>query len=261
MGDFIEGFVPGDGGEIAFAFGAGAAEGVEQTVGGVFVIEVAGYFAAEEAAGDGVVGVAAETAAVILLVDIDEERAGVGAIEGADGVDGAGHGVLIISDGAISFQLSAFSYQLSAISFQLLPASPSAFRLRLRLQVAGTVLPSRFLSYIVTAGNQFLFWLPAVSESGGIYKNPLPEGSLLQRHVLVKDLPHLSPCPMRSAATGMCKFRCSPSGHQACVLRLTWSSHARPPTARTLALAQIDLNCVLPSTLTLRRGEPQFPLV
>jgi hypothetical protein len=88
----------------------------------------------------------------------------------------------------------------------------------------------------------------AVSESGGIYLIPLPEISLLQRHVLVKDLPHLSPCLMRSAATGMCKFRCSPSGHQAYVLRLTWRFMLARQSSRTLALAQTDLNCVLPST-------------
>jgi hypothetical protein len=133
---------------------------MEETVGGVFVIEVAGDFAAEEAAGDGMVGVAAETAAVILLVDIDEERAGVGAIEGADGVDGAGHGVLIISDGAISFQLSAFSYQLSAISFQLLPASPSAFRLPASASGCGHSSPFAFF-VLHRDGRQPVFILAA----------------------------------------------------------------------------------------------------
>jgi hypothetical protein len=89
-GDFIEGFVPGNAGETAFAFCADAAEGVQKAIGRVFVFEVAGYFGAEEASGDGMGGVASEAAAVTLFIDIDEEGAGVGAIEGEDGVDGGG---------------------------------------------------------------------------------------------------------------------------------------------------------------------------
>ena len=59
-GDFVEGFIPGDAGEAAFAFRAGAAQGIEQAVGGVFAFEIAGYFAAEETAGYGMGGVAAQ---------------------------------------------------------------------------------------------------------------------------------------------------------------------------------------------------------
>jgi hypothetical protein len=62
------------------------------------VFEIAGYFGAEKASGDGVVGIAAEAVAVILIVDVDEQRTGVGTIEGADGVDCAGHFHTIISD-------------------------------------------------------------------------------------------------------------------------------------------------------------------
>ena len=53
--------------------------------------EIAGDFAAKKTARDRVFGVAAQTAAVALLVDVDEERAGVWTIECADGMDGAGH--------------------------------------------------------------------------------------------------------------------------------------------------------------------------
>jgi hypothetical protein len=150
VGDFGEGFIPGDAGEMSFSFGACAAERVEETAGRVFVFEIAGYFGAEKAARDGMSGIASETAAVILLVDIDEQRAGVGAIEGADGMDCAGHVYMIIAFSfqlsafsfqlsAFSFQLSAFSYQLSAISFQLSAASGFrrsllAFGFRVRTQ-------------------------------------------------------------------------------------------------------------------------------
>ena len=82
-------------------FGTGAAERVEEARGRVFVFEIAGYFGAEEASGDGVIGIAAEAVAAILVVDIDEQRTGVGTIEGADGVDCAGHVHSIISDGAL----------------------------------------------------------------------------------------------------------------------------------------------------------------
>jgi hypothetical protein len=33
-----------------------------------------------------------------------------------------------------------------------------------------SMMCTQAFAYIVTAGNQFLFWLPAVSESSGIYK-------------------------------------------------------------------------------------------
>ncbi len=62
-GDGVEGFVPGDALEAAFAFGADAALGIEQAAGGVFALQVLRHFAAEEAAGDGMGGVAAEPGA------------------------------------------------------------------------------------------------------------------------------------------------------------------------------------------------------
>ena len=121
------------------------------------MFEIAGYFSAEEASGDGMVGIAAETAAVILLVDIDEQRTGVGAIEGTDGMDGAGHVHMII------VEKRAFSYQPSAFSCFRLSPSASEYR---------HSSPFAFLSFVVAAGSQFLFWLPAASGSGGIYKYP-----------------------------------------------------------------------------------------
>jgi len=71
IGDFMERFVPGDAGEAAFAFRAGAAERVLQAIARVFVFEVAGYFSAEEASGDRVRGIASEAVAVILVIDVD----------------------------------------------------------------------------------------------------------------------------------------------------------------------------------------------
>ncbi len=96
-GNFVERFVPGNAGEATFAFCSDAAEGVEEAIRGIFVFEVAGYFGAEKTSGDRVGGIASEATAVAVFIDIDEERAGVGAIEGTDGVDGAGHGHSIIS--------------------------------------------------------------------------------------------------------------------------------------------------------------------
>ncbi len=62
------------------------------------MFEVTGYFGAEEASSDRVSGIATQTAALALVVYIDEEGAGVGAIECADGVDGLGHVPSIIAD-------------------------------------------------------------------------------------------------------------------------------------------------------------------
>ena len=66
------------------AFGAGAGEWVEEAIGVVFTVEVFGDFAAEEALGDGVIGVAFEAGGVAGWVNLDEERAGVWTVQGAD---------------------------------------------------------------------------------------------------------------------------------------------------------------------------------
>ena len=79
--------VPGDSFELAGAFATGATQRVEQALRRVFAVEIFGYFAAEEAAGDGVRRIAAEFGAVALVIDVDEQGAGVRAIEGADGME------------------------------------------------------------------------------------------------------------------------------------------------------------------------------
>ena len=88
---FVERVVPGDAGEAAFALRAGATERVKKAVGRVLVFEIAGYFGTEETLGNGVGWVATEATAAAGIVDVNQERAGVGAIESADGVDGSGH--------------------------------------------------------------------------------------------------------------------------------------------------------------------------
>ena len=96
-GDGCDGLGPGDAFELAAAFGASASERVEEAGGVVFAFEVFGDFAAEEALGDGVVWVAFEFGGVAGLgIDLDEERAGIGTIERADGMEpGGGHGVRV----------------------------------------------------------------------------------------------------------------------------------------------------------------------
>ncbi len=52
----------------------------------ILAFEVLGYFAAQEAAGDGMAGVAAEPGTRAVFVDVDEQGAGVRAIQSADGL-------------------------------------------------------------------------------------------------------------------------------------------------------------------------------
>ena len=70
-----------------------ATEGVEDAVGGVDAVEIFGDFAAEEALGDGLGGIAFDFDGAALLVDRDQDCAGVGAVVGADGVDDAERGM------------------------------------------------------------------------------------------------------------------------------------------------------------------------
>ena len=59
---------------------------MEEPVRRVFAIEIAGYFAAEKSACDRVPGVASELRAAAGLIDINKERAGVRAVERANGM-------------------------------------------------------------------------------------------------------------------------------------------------------------------------------
>ena len=89
--DGVEGFVPGDAGEAAFALGAGTLHGVEEAIGVVFALKVLGDLGAEEAASDRVIRVTAHAFAFAVF-DGDEDGAGIRAIESADGVFGFLHG-------------------------------------------------------------------------------------------------------------------------------------------------------------------------
>ncbi len=95
-GDFVESFVPRDARKAAFAFRADAALRVEQAAGRVLALEIAGDFSAQESAGDGMIGIAAQAAAAAVF-DVDQQTASVGAIERADGMANFGGQVEIIA--------------------------------------------------------------------------------------------------------------------------------------------------------------------
>jgi hypothetical protein len=65
-----------------------AAHRVEEAIRRIDAVEVLRYFAAEEAAGDGMRWVATQTGGASGVVNGDEDPAGVGAVEGTYGVDG-----------------------------------------------------------------------------------------------------------------------------------------------------------------------------
>ena len=77
--------------EASLAFRSRAPQRVEQPVGRIFAFEIASHLAAKEPAGDRVSGVAAKLRSTRVVVDVDEKRAGVRAIESADGMGGADH--------------------------------------------------------------------------------------------------------------------------------------------------------------------------
>ena len=83
--DGVERFIPGDAREAAFAFGAGALLRIEQAVGRIFALQILRDFAAQEPARDGMGGVAAQAGGAAVF-HVDQQGAGVGAIERADGV-------------------------------------------------------------------------------------------------------------------------------------------------------------------------------
>ncbi len=89
-GDGVERLVPGDAFEAAFALGADAPLRIEQAVGMILALEVVRHFAAQESARDRMRRVAAQLRAAAVF-DIDQQGAGVGAIERAHGVAGFGH--------------------------------------------------------------------------------------------------------------------------------------------------------------------------
>ncbi len=88
----VERFVPGDAGVLAAALGAGAAHGVEDAVGVVHPLGVAGDLVADHPGGVGVIR-AAHCANGPLVQHLDVEGAGAGAVVRADGGAGFGHGV------------------------------------------------------------------------------------------------------------------------------------------------------------------------
>jgi hypothetical protein len=61
---------------------------------GVFAVQITSDFSAKEAACDRMGGVAAKLRTAALLIDIDEERAAVRAVESADGMADLGQGSL-----------------------------------------------------------------------------------------------------------------------------------------------------------------------
>ena len=70
----------------------------DQTRGVFRALQIARHFAAQESAGDGMLGVAAQARGFAVL-DGDQDRAGVRAVEGADGVTQIGHLQRIIASG------------------------------------------------------------------------------------------------------------------------------------------------------------------
>jgi hypothetical protein len=126
-----------------------------------------------------------------------------------------------------------------------------------------TLIPRRglWIFHIVTVGEQFLFCSPTVNESNGIY---LSLAGYLQ---LPPRIGVRYPPTGRHATSTMFPpfFTCANFNSElwtpTCVLRKLEVPHPTPAfTSEAPKLFQIDLNCVLSSTLTLRRGEPQTPI-
>lgn len=64
----------------------------------ILALEIASHLGAEKSAGDGVITVAAQSGGTAGIVDVDEDGAGVGAIESADGFTGERHGYFIVAE-------------------------------------------------------------------------------------------------------------------------------------------------------------------
>jgi len=97
-GNFIERFIPGDTREAALAFGANAPQRIQKPLGRIFTLQIAGDFAAQKSAGYGMRGIAAKPG-TFAIFDIDEQGAGVRAIERADGMADLGGQAKIIAIG------------------------------------------------------------------------------------------------------------------------------------------------------------------
>ncbi len=101
FGDGVERLIPSNALKASFALGAHAASRREQAVGRVDAVKILRDLPAQEAAGNRVIGIAAEPRGLAVL-DGDQQRAGVGAIQGTGGVDGArgigGHENIIAVD-------------------------------------------------------------------------------------------------------------------------------------------------------------------
>ena len=88
--DAIQRLVPGDGGELGGALGAGAAQRCQQAVGMMGALGIAGHLRADHARRVAVVGGAAHAADAAIFQHLHLEGAGGGAVMGADrGADGA----------------------------------------------------------------------------------------------------------------------------------------------------------------------------
>ncbi len=87
--DGVERFFPRNPLEAALALRAHALLRIEQAVGRIFALKILGHFTAQEAARDGMIGVAAQASgadAFLAILYMDQYGAGVGAIEGTDGM-------------------------------------------------------------------------------------------------------------------------------------------------------------------------------
>ncbi len=100
-GDFVEGFVPGNGGPLPCPFGADAAQGLGQAIGMVDALGITGDFFADDAGGVGIILGAADAADGVIVDDFDIERAGRWAIVRADRTGDAG------DDGFVHWGLGA----------------------------------------------------------------------------------------------------------------------------------------------------------
>ena len=72
---------------------------MKQPVGMIFTFQIFGYFAAKKAAGHGMLRVAGDFGGAARGIDINDDRAGVGAIQCADRVFLLGHNPSIVAEG------------------------------------------------------------------------------------------------------------------------------------------------------------------
>jgi hypothetical protein len=105
------------------------------------------------------------------------------------------------------------------------------------------------LSDIVAAGGPFLFSPPAAGESSGIYKNPRRTLIRFSGTSWLSTFPTCRRARCAHTAANTCKFRCSPSGLQLYVFRLSWSIVPAPAFTNVRRhLPEPGFRPVLPST-------------